>query len=48
MKTYRCTRKSDAKVFFCQAADHTELLERYDISEEYFDIEEGISLGSIE
>ena len=40
MKTYRCTRIRDGKVFFCQAVDHNELLERYDISSEYFDIAE--------
>ena len=41
MKTYICINKADrSKVYECRAESKEDLLERYDISEEYFDIEE--------
>ena len=40
MKTYICTSKSDGKVYVCNAEDKADLLDSYDISEDYFDIVE--------
>jgi hypothetical protein len=40
MKTYICTSKKDGKVYICKAKDKAELLDLYDISDEYFDIKE--------
>ena len=40
MKTYICTSKIDGSVYTCQAENKEDLLENYDISEEYFEIVE--------
>lgn len=40
MKTYICTSKTDHRVYECVAESKEDLLDRYDISEEYFDIVE--------
>ncbi len=40
MKTYICTSKADGEVYVCKAENKEDLLENYDISEEYFEIVE--------
>ena len=40
VRTYVCTSKQDGSVYVCHADDLADLLENYDISEEYFDIVE--------
>ncbi len=40
MRTYICTNKLSGKVYVCHADNLEDLLENYDISEEYFDIVE--------
>lgn len=40
MKTYICTSRQDGSVYTCQAENKEDLLENYDISEEYFEIVE--------
>ncbi len=40
MKTFICIRKSDRHKFVVKARDVKDLLDLYDISEEYFEITE--------
>ena len=40
MKTYVCIRRTDGVKYTVKCANKTELLEKYDISEEFFDIRE--------
>ena len=40
MKTYICTSKQDGSTYVCQAENKEDLLENYDIAEEYFEIVE--------
>ncbi len=42
VRTYVCTSKKDGSVYVCHADDLADLLESYDISEEYFDIVEQV------
>ncbi len=40
MKTYVCIRRTDGVKYMVKCANKAELLEKYDIYEEFFDIRE--------